>query len=136
VQPVDRLGKETAVEEDALIYDVEEAAGVVAERTGMDLETVETILEAEFLFQASLGAFEIPEDEEGQEFMEEIRKLREGHADLIPPVDANLDDFEDLEDRLVTFVSRLTGAEPASIEDVLDEHILYLEETGLIEAEE
>lgn len=124
------------MDEDVLIYDLEEAAGVVAERTGMDLDTVETILEAEFLFQAALGAFEIPDDEDGQEFMEEIRRLREGHADLIPPVEADLDDIEGLEDRLLTFVSRLTGAEPASIEEVLDEHILYLEESGLIEPDD
>lgn len=120
------------MEEELEVYDVEEAAGVVAERTGLELEAVESVLEAEFLFQAALGAFEIPDDEEGEEFLEEIRRLRETHDDLIPPVDAELDDYDDLEDRLVTFVSRLTGAEPASIEDVLDEHILYLEEKGLI----
>lgn len=124
------------MEEDVEVYDVEEAAGVVVERTGMDLEVVESVLEAEFLFQAALGAFEIPDDEEGQEFLDEIRRLREAHGDLVPPVDADLDDYDDLEDRLVTFVSRLTGVEPASIEDILDEHILYLEEKGLIETEE
>ncbi len=124
------------MEEDALVYDVEEAARVVAERTGLDLEKVESILEAEFLFQAAFGAFEIPDDEESEEFLEEVRQLREAHADLVPPIDANLDEVEDLDDRLVTFVSRLTGEEPASIEDVLDEHILYLEEKGLIEPPE
>ena len=49
---------------------------------------------------------------------------------------ADLDDYDDLEDRLVTFVARLTGAEPTAVEDVLDEHILYLEEMGLVETEE
>lgn len=128
--------KELKVEEDALVYDVEEAARVVAERTGLDLEKIENILEAEFLFQAAFGAFEIPDDEEGEEFQEEVRQLREAHSDLIPPIDANLDEVEDLDDRLVTFVTRLTGEDPASIEDVLDEHILYLEEKGFIEPEE
>jgi hypothetical protein len=123
-------------EEDVLEYDVEAAAKVVAERTGIDLEDVEGILEAEFLFQAALGAFEIPDDEEGEEFLEEVRKIREANEDLIPPAGADLDDFEDLEDRLVTFVARVTGADPSAVEDVLDEHILYLEEMGLLEAED
>ena len=123
-------------DEDILEYDVEAAARVVSERTGIEVEDVEAILEAEFLFQASLGAFEIPDDEEGQEFMEEVRRVRESNEDLIPPVDADLDDYEDLEDRLVTFVARLTGAEPSAVEDVLDEHILYLEEVGIVEPEE
>ena len=123
-------------QDDVLEYDVEEAARVVAERTGIEPEEVEEILEAEFLFQAALGAYEIPDDEEGQEFMEEIRRLREVHADVIPKVDANLDEFDDLEDRAVTFVARVTGAEPTTIEDVLDEHALYLEELGIIEPEE
>ncbi len=121
------------MEEDVEVYDVEEAARVVADRTGLDREAVEEILEAEFLFQAALGAIEIPDDEEGAEFMEEVREIREANSDLIPAIDADLDSLDDLDDRLVTFVSRLTGAEPAAIEDVLDEHILYLEEQGLIE---
>ncbi len=120
-------------EEDVLEYDVEEAAREVAERTGQEFELVEEILEAEFLFQAALGAFEVPDDEEGREFLDEIRRLREAHADVVPAADAAVDDIEDLDDRLVTFVARLTGAEPASIEEVLDEHILYLEEKGLVE---
>lgn len=123
-------------DEDVLEYDVEKAAQVVSERTGIEAEDVESILEAEFLFQASLGAFEIPDDDEGEEFLEEVRRIREAHGDIIPPIDADLDDFDDLEDRLVTFVSRLTGADPSAIEDVLDEHILYLEEVGVIEPEE
>lgn len=121
------------MEEDVEVYDVEEAARVVADRTGLEREAVEEILEAEFLFQAALGAIEIPDDEEGAEFMEEVREIREANSDLIPAIDADLDSLDDLDDRLVTFVSRLTGAEPAAIEDVLDEHILYLEEQGLIE---
>lgn len=121
------------MEEDMEVYDVEEAARVVADRTGLEREAVEEILEAEFLFQAALGAIEIPDDEEGAEFMEEVREIREANSDLIPAIDADLDSLDDLDDRLVTFVSRLTGAEPAAIEDVLDEHILYLEEQGLIE---
>ena len=128
--------KETTVGDEELVYDVEEAARVLTERTGLEPEKVENILEAEFLFQAAFGAFEIPDDEEGEEFMEEIRKLRIAHADRVPPIDADVADYEDLEDRLITFVSRLTGEEPASIEDVLDEHILYLEEKGLIEADD
>ncbi len=121
------------MDEEAIVYDVEEAAGVVAERTGLEIDPVEEILEAEFLFQAALGVIEIPDDEEGAEFLEEVRQLRETHSDLVPSIDADLGEFDDLEDRLVTFVSRLTGAEPATVEDVLDEHILYLEEKGLIE---
>lgn len=121
------------MDEDVEVYDVEEAARVVADRTGLEREAVEEILEAEFLFQAALGAIEIPDDEEGAEFMEEVREIREANSDLIPAIDADLDSLDDLDDRLVTFVSRLTGAEPAAIEDVLDEHILYLEEQGLIE---
>ncbi len=124
------------MEEDVLVYDVEEAAQLVAERTSIDLDAVEEILEAEFLFQAALGVIEIPDDEEGEEFLEEIRRLRHTHSDLLPPVDTDLDAYDDLEDRLVTFVSRLTGAEPSAIEDVLDEHILYLEEKGLIDFED
>jgi hypothetical protein len=119
-------------DEEAEVYDVEEAARIVAERTGLDVEKVESILEAEFLFQAAFGAFEIPDDEEGEDFLEEVRRLREEHADLIPPIDANLDDVEDLDDRVVAFVSRITGEETASVEDVLDEHILFLEEKGLL----
>jgi cell division FtsZ-interacting protein ZapD len=123
--------------EEVEVYDVEEAARVVSERTGMASDVVEEILEAEFLFQAALGVVEVVEDdEEGAEFVEEIRQLRQTHADLVPPIDADLDALEDLDDRLVTFVSRLTGAEPATIEDVLDEHLLYLEEQGLLEPAE
>jgi hypothetical protein len=119
-----------------LVYDMDEAAVVLAERTGLDLKKIEGILEAEFLFQAAFGVYEIPDDEDGEEFMEEVRKLRAEHSDLVPAIDANIDDVEDLDDRLITFVSRLTGEEPASIEDVLDEHILYMEEQGLIEPAE
>jgi len=122
--------------EEVLLYDVEEAAKELAERTGLAVEDVEDILEADFLFHCALGAYEIPDDEEGEEFMAEVRKLQEAHSDLIPPIDANLDDFDDLEDRLVTFIARLTGAEPVTIEEVLDEHILYLEEKGFIEPED
>lgn len=121
------------MDEEAVVYDVEEAAGVVAERTGLEVAPVEEILEAEFLFQAALGVIEIPDDEEGAEFLEEVRQMRKTHSDLVPPIDADLDAIEDLDDRLVTFVSRLTGAEPATIEEVLDEHVLYLEEQGLLE---
>lgn len=121
------------MDEEAVVYDVEEAAGIVAERTGLEVAPVEEILEAEFLFQAALGVIEIPDDEEGAEFLEEVRQLRQTHLDLVPPIDADLDAIEDLDDRLVTFVSRLTGAEPATIEEVLDEHVLYLEEQGLLE---
>ena len=132
-----RNRKEAPVEdEDALVYNVEEAAQIVAERTGLDVEKVENILEAEFLFQAAFGAVEIPDDEEGEEFLEEVRRLREEHSDLIPPIDADLDDIEDLDDRVVAFVTRLTGEEAASIEDVLDEHILFLEEKGILEPPE
>ena len=123
-------------EEEEVVYDVEAAAQVVAERSGLKLEEAESILEAEFLFQATLGAFDIPDDEEGQEFMEEVRHLRETHADLVPSLDQDLDLIPDLEDRAVTFISRLTGSEPSAIEDALDEHILYLEEMGLIDAED
>lgn len=123
--------------EEVEVYDVEEAARVVSERTGMASDVVEEILEAEFLFQAALGVVEVVEDdEEGADFLEEVRQLREAHADLVPAIDTDLDALEDLDDRLVTFVSRLTGAEPATIEDVLDEHLLYLEEQGLIEPAE
>lgn len=123
--------------EEVEVYDVEEAARVVSERTGMEPGVVEEILEAEFLFQAALGVVEVVEDdEEGADFLEEVRQLRETHADLVPAIDTDLDALEDLDDRLVTFVSRLTGAEPATIEDVLDEHLLYLEEQGLLEPAE
>ncbi len=121
--------------DEAMVYDVEQAAREVATRTGMDLEPVEDILEAEFLFHCALGAYEIPDDEEGQEFMAEVRKMQRDNADLIPPADADLETYDDLADRLVTFVSRLTGGDPATIEEVLDEHILYLEEKGFIEPE-
>lgn len=124
------------MEEDVLEYDVEEAARIVAERTGKDVELVEGVLEAEFLFQAALGSFEIPDDEEGQSFMAEVLKVREEHGDLIPPLDSDLDEMPDLDDRLVTFVNRLTGADAAVIEEILDEHILYLEEAGVLEPEE
>jgi len=120
------------MENEHIEYDIEEGAKEVAERTGIELSLVEEILEAEFLFEASLGAFEVPDDDEGEEFMDEIRRLREAHSDLIPPFDSNLEEIDDLEDRLVTFVSRITAADPAAIEDVLDEHILYLESKGLL----
>lgn len=122
--------------DEEVVYDVEEAARVVADRTGLELADVENVLEAEFLFQAALGAYEIPDDEEGREFMEEVRRLRAAHSDLVPSPEADLEQIEDLEDRAVTFVSRLTGGEPATIEEVLDEHILYLEERGLLEVED
>jgi hypothetical protein len=124
------------MDDDVLEYDVEEAARIVSERTGIDVELVEGVLEAEFLFQAALGSFEIPDDEEGEAFMAEVVKVRQEYGDLLPPVDADLDDFPDLDDRLVTFVTRMTGADPSAIEDVLDEHILYLEEVGVLEPEE
>ncbi len=122
--------------EEVMLYDVEEAAREVAERTGLAVEAVEEILEADFLFHCALGVYEIPDDDEGQEFMDEVRKLQQAHADLVPPAGTDLGGIEDLEDRLVTFAARLTGAEPATIEEVLDEHILYLEEKGFIEPEE
>ena len=122
--------------DEEVVYDVEEAARVVAERSGLKLGEAENILEAEFLFQATLGAFDIPDDEEGQEFMDEVRQLRETHADLVPALDQDLDQVPDLEDRAVTFISRLTGSDPNAIEEALDEHILDLEERGLIDPDE
>ncbi len=122
--------------DEVLLYDVEVAAREVAERTGLEVEAVEEILEADFLFHCALGVYEIPDDEEGQEFMAEVLKLQKANADLVPPAGTDLDQVEDLEDRLITFVARLTGAEPATIEEVLDEHILYLEEKGFIEPED
>ncbi|TAL17057.1 hypothetical protein EPN96_06670 [bacterium] len=120
-------------EEQEVHYDIEEAAKEVASRTGQKIETVEDILEAEFLFNAALGFYEIPDDKEGEEFMEELLVLRQKHSDILPPADANIEEYEDIEDRLVTFITRLTGAEPTAIEEVLDEHILYLEEKGILE---
>ncbi|PLX46166.1 MAG: hypothetical protein C0609_01140 [Deltaproteobacteria bacterium] len=114
-------------------YDVEEAAAEVARRTGQELEVVEEILEAEFLFNAAMGFYEIPDDEEGEAFMEDLRKLREAHTDVIPSIDEKIDDYDDIEDRLVTFITRMTGADPSAIEEVLDEHIIYLEEKGILE---
>ena len=97
-----------------IFYDMEEAAQQVASRTGQELIAVEEILEAEFLFNAAMGFYEIPDDEEGQEFMEEIRHVREKHGDLLPPVDEEITDYEMMEDKLVTFVTRLSGADPAA----------------------
>lgn len=119
--------------EETIVYDMEEAAKLVAERTGQKLMCVEEILEAEFLFNAAMGFYDIPDDEEGHEFMEEIRHAREQHDDLLPPAEEPITDYDQLEDRLVTFVTRLTGAEPETVEEVLDEHILYLEEKGILE---
>lgn len=120
-------------EEDYIVYDVEEAAAEVARRTGQELLVVEEVLEAEFLFNAAMGFYEIPDDEEGQEFLEEVRRIRDEHADLVPNSEADVADFEEVEDRLVTFVHRLTGTDPAAVEKILDEHILYLEEKGILE---
>lgn len=123
------------MEDDVQEYDVEKAAEVVAERTGVEFEIVAGVLEAEFLFQAALGSFEIDDDEEGEAFMAEIVKMRQEHGDLIPPTDADLDEFPDIDERLVTFVTRLTGAEAAVVEEVLDEHVQYLEEMGILDDE-
>jgi hypothetical protein len=119
--------------EDTVTYDVEEAAAQVAERTGKPLKLVEEILEAEFLFNAAAGFYEIPDDEEGQEFMAEVEQLQKDHADLLPKPDEEIEDYDDIEDRLVSFVARLSGAKPEVIGEVLDEHILYLEEKGILE---
>jgi len=124
------------MDEDTLEYDVEKAAAVVADRTGIELETVEGVLEAEFLFQAALGSFEIPDDEEGEAFMAEIVKVRQEYGDLIPPADADLEEFPDMDDRLMAFVTRMTGEEATTVEEILDEHVLYLEEMGILEPEE
>ncbi len=124
-------------EEDMVVYDVEQAAAEVAEKTSQPLELVEEILEAEFMFNAALGFYEIPDDEEGQEFMEEIRKMREHFADLLPPADEPIDDYEKVEENLVEFVTRvIEGVDPAVVEHVLDEHILYLEAQGILEPAE
>lgn len=121
-------------ENEMVVYDVEDAAKVVAERTGQPLVTVEEILEAEFMFNAALGFYEIPDDEEGQEFMEEIRRLQEEHTDLFPPAGEEITDFEEIEERLVAFVTRQVAGTPReTVEAVLDEHILYLEEKGILE---
>jgi len=124
-------------ESEMVVYDVEDAAKEVAKRTGHSLETVEEILEAEFMFNAALGFYEIPDDEEGQEFMEEIRKLQEEHPDLIPPAGVEIEDFDEIEERLVAFVLRqVTGVDSEVVEAVLNEHILYLESKGILEAPE
>ncbi len=120
-------------EEEIVVYDVEEAASVVANRTGQELAVVEEILESEFLFNAAMGFYEIPDDEEGEEFMQELRKLRMDHKDILPPIDEEIKDYDEVEDKLLTFVTRLTGADPTAIEEVLDEHILYLEEKCILE---
>ena len=120
-------------EEDMVVYDVEQAAVEVAKRSGQELPMVEEILEAEFFFNAALGFYEIPDDEEGQQFMEEVRKIREQNEDLLPPADQEIEDYDDIEDKLVAFIHRITGAEDAVVEAVLDEHIIYLEEQGVLE---
>jgi hypothetical protein len=94
---------------------------------------VEEILEAEFFFNAALGFYEIPDDEEGRQFMEEVRKIREQNEDLLPPADQEIEDYDEIEDKLVAFIHRITGAEDAVVEAVLDEHIIYLEEQGVLE---
>ncbi len=114
-------------------YDVEEAAKTVAGRTGQKIELVEEILEAEFLFNAALGVYEIPDDDDGREFMAEIETLRKKHADLIPAADADIEEIEDIDDRLVSFVERLTSASKETVEEVLDSHFDYLEENGMLE---
>lgn len=119
--------------EEVIVYDVEEAAVEVAKRADKELQLVEEILEAEFFFNAALGFYEIPDDEEGQSFMEEVRKVREQNKDLLPPVEENIEDYDEIEDKLVAFISRVTGAEEQVVEAVLDEHILYLEEKGILE---
>lgn len=124
-------------ESEMVVYDVEEAAAEVARRTGRPLEIVEEILEAEFLFNAALGFYEIPDDEEGQEFMEEIRKVQADHPDLIPESGETIEDYEEIEERLVAFIGRyVADVDQALIEEVLDEHILYLEEKGILEPAE
>jgi hypothetical protein len=120
-------------EEDMVVYDVEEAAVEVAKRAGKELPLVEEILEAEFFFNAALGFYEIPDDEEGQQFMEEVRRIREQNEDLLPPAEQEIEDYDEIEDKLVAFISRVTGAEEAVVEAVLDEHIIYLEEQGILE---
>lgn len=120
--------------DEMVVYDVEEAAAEVAKRTGNDLELVEEILEAEFMFNAALGFYEIPDDEEGQEFMEEIRSLQKDHSDLLPEIGSEIENFDEIEERLLAFVSRMVqGVEPEVIEAVLNEHILFLEEKGILE---
>ncbi len=120
--------------DEMVVYDVEEAAAEVARRTGNELGLVEEILEAEFLFNAALGFYEIPDDEEGQEFMEEVARLQKEHSDLLPETGKDLDNYDEVEERLVAFVMRLVqGVDQSVIEAVLDEHILYLEEKGILE---
>lgn len=120
-------------QDEVIVYDVEEAAAEVASRTGQELEFVEEVLEAEFMFNAAMGFYEIPDDEEGREFMEEVRQLREKHADLVPPPEVEVEDYSEVEDRLVAFITRLTGGDAEAINEILDEHILYLEEKGILE---
>lgn len=120
--------------DDTVVYDVEEAAAEVARRTGNELELVEEILEAEFMFNAALGFYEIPDDDEGREFMEEIRTIQKEHADILPEIGAEIENFDEIEERLLAFVSRMVqGVEPEVIEAVLNEHILFLEEKGILE---
>jgi hypothetical protein len=119
--------------DDVVVYDVEQAAAEVASATGRDVEMVEDILEAEFLFNAALGFYDIPDDEEGREFLEEIRHLRENNADLLPSADEEIHDYGEVEDRLVAFIQRATGFDAAIVEEVLDEHIAYLDRTGILD---
>ena len=95
---------------------------------------MEEILEAEFFFNAALGFYEIPDDEEGQQFMEEVRRIREQNKDLLPPADQEIEDYDEIEEKLVAFIHRITGAEDTVVEAVLDEHIIYLEEQGILES--
>ena len=120
-------------QEEMIVYDVEEAAAAVAEKTGQELLAVEEVLEGEFMSNAALGFYEIPDDEEGQEFMEEVRKMRQEPNALIPPRDEPIEDYDEIEDRLVAFIGRVTEIEEANIEQILDEHILYLESKGILE---
>jgi hypothetical protein len=124
-------------EEEVVVYDVEEAAAEVAKRTKHELDLVEEVLEAEFIFNAALGFYEIPDDEEGDEFNEEIRIIREKFADILPPADQPIDDYDAVEEKLIAFITRLIdGVAVAGVEAILDEHILYLEEKGILEPAE
>ena len=47
--------------------------------------------------------------EEVELYQDLLRKLQEKHSDVIPPQQEDIESYDDIEDRLVTFIARITG---------------------------
>lgn len=104
-----------------LIYDEQDAAKFIAERTSQQIETAARFLEARIDYQKMLGQF-------GSGEREAMQKESRSHADLLP-----IDNIEYL-NLVAIYVHRKTNLSVKVITDMIAEETAYMVVTKIMDA--